>query len=93
MIYLYIYLGVIVVVGLITFIVYGVDKRKAIKGAWRIPEATLLTLSVLGGCLGGIFAMLTFRHKTRHWYFWAINILACLAYAALLIFILIKFVF
>ncbi|MGN0813348.1 MAG: DUF1294 domain-containing protein [Candidatus Coproplasma sp.] len=93
MIYLYILLGIIVVVGLVTFAVYGIDKSKAKRGAWRIPEATLLTLSALGGCFGAILAMQVFRHKTRHWYFWAVNILACLIYIALLVFILIKFVF
>ncbi|MGN0805121.1 MAG: DUF1294 domain-containing protein [Candidatus Coproplasma sp.] len=93
MIYLYIYLGVIVGMGLLAFIVYGVDKGKAIRGAWRIPEATLLLLSALGGCLGGTLAMCVFRHKTRHWYFWAVNILALVIYIALLVFILIKFVF
>lgn len=93
MIYLYILLGLIVVMGLVTFIVYGVDKGKAKRGAWRISEATLLTLSALGGCVGGILAMQIFRHKTKHWYFWAVNIIACVVYVALLVFILIKFVF
>ncbi|MGN0805801.1 MAG: DUF1294 domain-containing protein [Candidatus Coproplasma sp.] len=93
MIYLYILIGLILVMGLAAFIVYGIDKNKAKRHVWRIPEATLLTLSALGGCFGGIAAMLVFRHKTRHWYFWAVNIIASLAYAALLVFILIKFVF
>lgn len=90
MIYLYIFLAVIVVMGLITFIVYGVDKGKAKRGAWRIPEAALLTLSIFGGSVGGILAMLIFRHKTKHWYFWAVNIIACVVYVALLVFILVK---
>ncbi|MGN0807205.1 MAG: DUF1294 domain-containing protein [Candidatus Coproplasma sp.] len=89
MTYLYILLGILGGVGLVTFIVYGIDKLKAKRHAWRISEATLLSLSIFGGCLGGIFAMLIFRHKTRHWYFWAINILACAIYIALLIVILI----
>ena len=93
MIYLYILLGIIVGMGLVTFIVYSVDKGRAKRGAWRIPEATLLLLSALGGCVGGILAMQLVRHKTKHWYFWAVNIIACVVYAALLVFILIKFVF
>lgn len=92
MIYLYILLGLIVVMGLVTFIIYGVDKGKAKRGAWRIPEATLLALSIFGGCIGGILAMQIFRHKTKHWYFWAVNIIACVVYVALLVFILVKFV-
>lgn len=93
MTYLYILLGLIFGVGLVAFAVYGVDKSRAKRHAWRIPEATLLTLSALGGCFGAILAMQVFRHKTKHWYFWAVNIIACVVYVALLVFILIKFVF
>ncbi len=52
-------------INLITFIAFGIDKRKAKKGRWRIPEATLLGLSLIGGTLGGILAMNFFRHKTQ----------------------------
>ncbi|MGN1061423.1 MAG: DUF1294 domain-containing protein [Candidatus Coproplasma sp.] len=93
MLYLYILIGLIVVMGLAAFGAYGVDKSKAKRHNWRIPEATLLALSALGGCFGGILAMLLFRHKTKHWYFWAVNIIACIVYAAFLVFILFKFVF
>ncbi len=78
--YLYILLGFIAVMSVVAFITYGVDKAKAKRGAWRISEAALLLLSVFGGCLGGILAMLCFRHKTKHWYFWAVNLLACAVY-------------
>ena len=44
----------------------GIDKRKAIKGAFRIPEATLFVIALIGGSIGSIFGMYTFRHKTRH---------------------------
>ena len=47
----------------------GIDKRKAIKRAFRIPEATLFLIAILGGSIGSILGMYTFRHKTRHWYF------------------------
>ena len=59
----------LVVVNLIDFILMGVDKRKAIRGAWRIPEATLFLFALIGGSLGGILGMHFFHHKTRHWYF------------------------
>ena len=42
------------------------DKRKAQKGLWRIPEATLMTVAALGGSIGSLISMYTFRHKTRH---------------------------
>lgn len=44
----------------------GIDKRKAIKGAFRIPEATLFIVALIGGSAGSILGMYTFRHKTRH---------------------------
>ena len=52
-----------------TFTVYGVDKAKARRGAWRVPEKTLFLLPLLGGSVGALLGMLVFRHKTKHWYF------------------------
>ena len=54
------------IINLITFILYGVDKRRARKGAWRIPEKTLLIGTWLLGGVGAWLAMRTFRHKTKH---------------------------
>ena len=62
-------LAYLALVNLLTFVLYGADKRKAQKGAWRVPEKTLLLLPLLGGSVGGILGMQTFRHKTKHWYF------------------------
>ena len=53
----------------IDFALMGVDKWKARRDAWRIPESTLWLFALLGGALGGTLAMRVFRHKTRHWYF------------------------
>ena len=47
----------------------GIDKWKARKGAFRIPEATLFIIAIIGGSVGSILGMYIFRHKTRHWYF------------------------
>lgn len=58
-----------VVVNVVSFIVMGVDKRRAIKRAWRIPESTLFVLAIIGGSIGSIIGMHLFHHKTRHWYF------------------------
>jgi len=61
--------GYIAVVNLIGFLLMGIDKRKAIKHAFRIPEAALFTVALIGGSIGCIAGMYFFRHKTRHWYF------------------------
>ena len=49
-----------------TFIVYGIDKVKAMKGKWRISEATLLLLAIIGGSVGAWLGMKTWHHKTMH---------------------------
>lgn len=51
---------------LVAFVLYGVDKRRAKKGAWRIPERTLLLCTWLLGGVGAWLAMRVFRHKTKH---------------------------
>ncbi|HIY44905.1 MAG TPA: DUF1294 domain-containing protein [Candidatus Borkfalkia excrementipullorum] len=71
------------VISAVTFILYGADKGRAKRGAWRIPEKVLLGFSFFGGAPGGLLGMLAFRHKTRHWYFWAINLLGIAWQAAL----------
>ncbi len=48
------------------FVCMLIDKRKAIKNKWRIPEATLIGIAVLGGSLGAILGMRIFHHKTKH---------------------------
>ena len=53
-------------VNLRAFALYGIDKLKAKKGAWRIPESTLLLVAFLGGSLGALLGMELFRHKTKH---------------------------
>lgn len=56
---------IFLIFNLITFCVYAVDKRKAIKQSYRIPEKTLITLAFLWGALGALLAMLITRHKIR----------------------------
>ena len=65
----YVIIGYLILINLVTFIVFGVDKRKAINHKWRIPEKTLFLLAIIGGSIGAIAGMYTFRHKTKHWYF------------------------
>lgn len=54
---------------IVGFAIMGIDKRKAIKRTFRIPEATLFIVALIGGSIGSIAGMQVFRHKTRHWYF------------------------
>ena len=61
--YLLIYLLIINAVG---FLLMLVDKSKARKKLWRIPEATLMTVAAIGGSIGSLLGMYTFRHKTKH---------------------------
>ena len=56
----------LIVINMLTFGVYGIDKRKAIRKQWRVPERTLLFLAVIGGSIGALAGMQVFRHKTRH---------------------------
>jgi uncharacterized membrane protein YsdA (DUF1294 family) len=56
-------------INIIGFLVMYIDKRRAIKGKWRISEKNLFLVAIIGGSLGAIISMNLFRHKTRHWYF------------------------
>ena len=56
-------------VNLAALLLYGLDKRRARRGQWRIPERTLLLVTWLLGGVGAYAGMRLFRHKTKHWYF------------------------
>ena len=56
----------LVIINVVTFFMYGVDKWKAKKSKWRIREATLLGLAVLGGSIGAWLGMKVWHHKTMH---------------------------
>lgn len=58
-----------IIMNIVGFAIMGIDKRKAIKRTFRIPEATLFIVALIGGSIGSIAGMQVFRHKTRHWYF------------------------
>lgn len=55
----------LLIINLIAFLAMYIDKRRAKWGKWRIKESTLFTLVLLGGGIGGIAGMYTFRHKTQ----------------------------
>ena len=60
---LYIYL---IVINVAAFLLMLIDKVKAKKNLWRIPEATLFLVAAIGGSIGSLLGMYTFRHKTKH---------------------------
>ena len=60
---LYIYL---IVINAAAFLLMLIDKVKAKKNQWRIPEATLFLVAAIGGSIGSLLGMYTFRHKTKH---------------------------
>ncbi|WP_278321657.1 DUF1294 domain-containing protein [Clostridium massiliamazoniense] len=56
----------LILINLIGFFIMYYDKKKAIKGQWRISEATLITIAIIGGSIGVYLGMQNFRHKTKH---------------------------
>lgn len=56
----------LIIINALSFLLMLIDKQKAKKDRWRIPEKTLIAVALLGGSLGGIAGMKLFRHKTKH---------------------------
>ncbi len=69
-----VYLLILVLVGLAAVWLYANDKMRAKNELWRIPETWLLAIGFFGGAAGALAAMFIFRHKTKHWYFIAVNV-------------------
>lgn len=59
-------IGAFIALNIITFLTFGLDKLKAKKGKWRIPESTLLIMAIIGGSIGAYLGMKVWRHKTMH---------------------------
>ena len=58
-----------IIINIIGFFSMLIDKRRAIKNKWRIPEKNLFLIAIIGGSVGSIAGMRLFRHQTKHWYF------------------------
>lgn len=82
------YLIVLATMSVLALVFYGADKLRAKRNRWRIPEAVLLGLGFFGGAVGALLGMKLWRHKTKHWYFWVVNILGLLLQAALAAYLL-----
>lgn len=76
------------VVNLLAFCAFGRDKRLALQGRYRVPEARLLLYAALGGALGAWLGMRRFHHKTRKWRFRLLVPLFFLLHAALAVLVL-----
>ena len=74
-----------IVINLLTFLLYGLDKYKAIRQEWRIPERALLLMSFVGGAFGALSAMRIFRHKTRKGRFRLMIPLFCLLWGYVIV--------
>ena len=59
----------LLIINAVAFVTFGIDKFKAKRRAWRIPEKTLFGLALVGGSIGAMVGMLAFHHKTKHWSF------------------------
>ncbi|MDY3771545.1 MAG: DUF1294 domain-containing protein [Candidatus Faecousia sp.] len=80
----------LLIINAIAFCLMLIDKYKARKNLWRIPEATLISTALLGGSIGALIGMYTVRHKTRHIKFTVGIPLILLAQIALAQFLLLK---
>ena len=63
---LHILIGFLAMVNVVAFVTYGIDKLKARRNQWRIPESTLLLLAMIGGSIGAWIGLKVWRHKTLH---------------------------
>jgi uncharacterized membrane protein YsdA (DUF1294 family) len=59
-------IGYVIIMSLIGFVMMGIDKQKARKKAWRVPERVLFGIAFAGGGIGSFLGMYAFRHKTKH---------------------------
>ena len=79
-----------IIINIVAFILYGIDKLRAIKGKWRISEKTLLGIAWLGGGPGAYFGMQIYRHKTKHRIFRIMIPLSVLAHAIMVIMLILE---
>ena len=77
----------LITVNVLAFVLFGLDKYKARKGFWRISERGLMFAALLGGSVGALCGMRLFRHKTKHSYFYFVNVLGLAWQVTLLYFL------
>ncbi|MBE5967119.1 MAG: DUF1294 domain-containing protein [Lachnospiraceae bacterium] len=80
--------GYLIILSFAGLISMGLDKRRAVRNKWRIPESTLLLIAWIGGGIGSFLGMRIFRHKTKHRKFVILLPIAAVLYAILLIYLI-----
>ena len=78
-----------IIINIILFILMGIDKLRAKKNKWRVPESSLFIISIMGGSIGGFCGMYLFHHKTKKWSFKIIYALSLVIHI-IIIYLLIK---
>lgn len=82
----------LLIINIISFVLFFIDKQKAKKDKWRIKERTLHLMGFLGGIIGSIAAMILFHHKTKKPKFIIITIIALL-FNAFLVYVIIRYIY
>ncbi|MBO5163609.1 MAG: DUF1294 domain-containing protein [Ruminococcus sp.] len=85
-----VYAVFLVIMSFVSLILYKTDKVKAKKGKWRTKESVLLGFGFFGGAIGALSGMKLFRHKTKHWYFWTVNIIGLIWQTGLLVWLILR---
>lgn len=81
------YFYIVIIMSILTIIIYGIDKIRAINNMWRIKETTLLIISLLFGSIGGLFSMYIIRHKNHKVKFVILNWVFLIIHIALGLFL------
>lgn len=81
----------LIIINIIAFFSYGIDKLKAKYHKWRIPEIVLLNLSLIGGGVGSIMGMYLFHHKTKKMLFKIVNGVFLIVYIILIYYVIINY--
>ena len=74
----------LIIINIISFFLYGLDKYLAIKKKFRISEISLYVVSLIGGCFMGIIGMKLFHHKTRKISFWIVNVISLILWICII---------
>ncbi|MEA3559873.1 MAG: DUF1294 domain-containing protein [Candidatus Thermoplasmatota archaeon] len=81
------FISYMISVSIVSFLLFSLDKLQAKRGGTRIPEASLITITLLGGFIGSFLSMVIFRHKIRKTKFWVLVITALAIYSAIVYFL------